>query len=126
MPTACCRFRGFVTIEDNEASVIGGGMWVADAATVDFRRPFRVNISGNTARSPVSALRRSGGLNKLRKKARALRRKIYYRGFTIHSYSALSAKRVYCRKKGMLKDSCLTTVAPKSELRKSRYCRVEG
>ena len=52
-----------MTITDNEASVVGGGMWVADAATVDFRRPFRVNISGNTARSPVSASsRRRKGL----------------------------------------------------------------
>lgn len=44
-----------MTIVDNEASEIGGGMWVVEAATVDFERPFRVNISDNTALNPVRA-----------------------------------------------------------------------
>lgn len=50
-----------MTIVDNEASEIGGGMWVVEGASVDFARPFRVNISDNTARTPVRSSRTNRG-----------------------------------------------------------------
>ena len=51
------RFERFVTIEDNDASNTGGAMWVAEAATVDFRKPTKVKMSGNTVPAQVRARR---------------------------------------------------------------------
>lgn len=51
------RFEKFVTMEDNLSTYAGGAMSVTEAATVDFRKPSKVVMSGNTVQNQVSSHR---------------------------------------------------------------------
>eukprot|EP00904_Undaria_pinnatifida_P001062 jgi/Undpi1/10957/HiC_scaffold_30.g13258.m1 len=47
------RFEKFVTMEDNLSTYAGGAMLVTEAATVDFRKPTKVVMSGNTVQNQM-------------------------------------------------------------------------